>query len=75
MAVSAMFTGIWPFTARWQGYCTYGGATFATIKRDFQTHDAAMFAAAKMEQFVKTLDNYPVDRVDEVLRDYGYRRA
>jgi len=75
MTVSAMFTGKWPNDASWQACCTYGGATFVTIKRDFQTHGAAIYAAEKMEQFVKTLDNYPVDRVDEVLRDYGYRRA
>ena len=72
--ISTKFVGLWPFTAKWVGVCSYGGVTFETI-HEYHTHDAAEFAAKDMENFISRLDNFPVDSVDEVLRDYGYRRG
>ena len=72
--ISTKFVGLWPFTAKWVGVCSYGGATFETIQK-YNTHDAAEWAAQDMEVFLSRLDSLQVESVDEALRDYGYRRG
>jgi len=73
--ISTKFVGLWPFTAKWVGVCSYGGATFETIQK-YNTHDAAEWAAQDMARFIKNrLDVFAVESVDMVLNDYGYRRG